>query len=120
MHKGDVNKRVRPEEYEMYLADGWIKGMSEEWARIHKESHKGQPLTPEQRAKQSEALKGKNKGKKYINKNGVVKSVHPEEIADYLAEGWKLGSLPLNKRANAPQSKYKKRYIGLHKSEVGE
>ena len=107
MHKGDVNKRVRPEEYEMYLADGWIKGMSEEWARIHKESHKGQPLTPEQRAKQSEALKGKNKGKKYINKDGVVKFVHPEEIADYLAEGWKLGSLPFNKRVNAPQSKYK-------------
>lgn len=120
MHKGDVNKRVRPEEYETYLADGWIKGMSEEWARIHRESHKGRKQTAEERAKKSEALKGKNIGKKFINKNGVVKSVSPAELASYLADGWSLGLRVSNTSTAATQSKYKQCTIDIHKPEVGE
>ena len=30
-------------------------------------------------------------GKRYVNKDGVVKSITPEEISEYLAAGWSLG-----------------------------
>lgn len=30
-------------------------------------------------------------GKRYVNKDGVVKSITPEEVSEYLAAGWSLG-----------------------------
>lgn len=119
MHKGDVNKRVRPEEYETYLADGWVKGMSEKWAEIHKESHKGRKQSAEERAKKSAALKGRNAGKQYINKDGVVKAVTPSEIKTYLTNGWELGNGRSKKvsQTAAPASAYKRQILPITPSE---
>lgn len=36
------------------------------------------------------------KGQKYINKDGVNKVVSPEEIQDYISQGWKLGNTNAN------------------------
>lgn len=49
---------------------------------------------PEFLKKISDGLKGKNtwsKGRKFINKNGVIKSVLPEDIQSYLDNGWAIG-----------------------------
>lgn len=119
MHKGDVNKRVRPEDYETYLADGWIKGMSEKWAAVHKESHKGRKQSAEERAKKSAALKGRNAGKQYINKDGVVKAVTPTEIKAYLTDGWELGNGRGKKasQTTTPTSAYKRQILPITPSE---
>lgn len=119
MHKGDVNKRVRPEEYETYLADGWIKGMSEKWAKIHSESRKGKKQSAEERAKKSAALKGRNAGKQYINKAGVVKAVPSAEIKIYLADDWELGNGRSEKvsQTTAPASAYKRQILPIKPSE---
>lgn len=92
IHKGDINKRVRPEEYDTYIANGWIKGMSDKWAKVNSESKKGRKQSAEERAKKSAALKGRNVGKKYINKDGISKVVTPSELTTYLTNGWKLGN----------------------------
>ena len=39
----------------------------------------------------SQNTKGKNLGKKHINKDGVHIAVPADEVNQYLADGWKLG-----------------------------
>ena len=55
------------------------------------QSHIGRTHTTEQKQKISQSLKGKNVGRKHINKNGINKMVLPYELQQYLNDGWKLG-----------------------------
>ena len=56
-------------------------------------------FTDEHKRKLSESNKGKhfkdgplNKGKKMINKGGVIKYVFEYELDDYIKQGWKRGT----------------------------
>lgn len=68
------------------------KETKEKLAKLNKEKAKD----PEFLKKLSNSLKGKNiwsKGRKFINKNGIMKSVLPEEVQIYLDEGWIIGRI---------------------------
>ena len=56
----------------------------------------------------------KNKGTKYINKDGIYKMVHPAELNKYLDEGWVLGGRPLT---NKHRESLLNSNLGTHKSE---
>jgi len=67
---------------------------TEKTKAILAEQNRKRAQDPEFRKKISEALKGKpkkQKGWKRINKNGVTKTVSPDEVEKYLLDGWKLG-----------------------------
>ena len=77
------------EEYE----DGTIKAYwtgkthTEETKQRMSKSHEGHETSNETRKKLSNA----NTGRKYIHKDGKRKFVKPEEIEQYISEGWELG-----------------------------
>ena len=107
--KNGVNKYVNIDELQSYLNDGWEEGMSSR--------NKGMvtvydPLKPNEKCfsvakddprfisgelklavfkKYNMGLGGSCKGLKYINKDGVIKRVKPEELQSYLNDGWGLG-----------------------------
>ena len=107
--KDGINKFVNEEELQVYLNDGWVEGMSTR--------NKGMvtvydPLKPNEKCfsvtkddprfisgelklavfkKYNMGLGGSCKGLKYINKDGVIKRVKPEELQSYLNDGWSLG-----------------------------
>lgn len=111
IHKDGQNKYVKPKELQTYLDEGWIRGgeprpeyikecvskankgrkASPELRARLSECHKGFRHTEEAKAKMSQNTKGKNLGKKHINKNGVHIAVPASELEQYLADGWKLG-----------------------------
>lgn len=111
IHKDGNNKYVKPEQVQAYLDDGWLKGgeprpeyikecvrqantgrkASPELRARLSECHKGFRHTEEAKAKMSQNTKGKNLGKKHINKNGVHIAVPASELEQYLADGWELG-----------------------------
>ena len=74
-----------------------LTNLSEEQKALHtlhrSQSHLGNKHTEEQKQKISNSLKGKTKGRKYINKDNVVKVVPPAELDNYLNSGWNLGKI---------------------------
>lgn len=77
---------------------------SEETKRKLAELNRLHAKDPEFRRKLSEATKGVNtwsKERKFINKNGIEKSVNLTEINKYLSDGWALGRNK-RKRDNIP------------------
>ena len=67
---------------------------SEKTKQILAEKNRDRAKDPEFRKKLSESAKGKNtwsKGRKRIHKDGITKSVLPEELNRYLSDGWELG-----------------------------
>lgn len=72
-----------------------LDNLSPEQKELHtlhrSESHKGKHHTDAQKQRISDSLKGKNVGRKYINKEGVNKMVLPHELDEYLRDGWELG-----------------------------
>ena len=90
----------------------WNKGktglqkMSEETRKKMSDSHIGQYRTEETKQKISNSQKGKkrteeqnqrnrerNIGRKWVNKDGVNTTVSPEQISQFLNDGWSLGRL---------------------------
>lgn len=111
IHKDGNNKYVKPDEVQAYLDKGWLKGgeprpeyikecvrqantgrkASPELRARLSECHKGFRHTDEAKAKMSQNTKGKNLGKKHLNKDGVHIAVPADEVNNYLVDGWKLG-----------------------------
>lgn len=78
MHKDNVCIRVHPENFDRYVADGWIFG--------------GLPRKPRHSRKQSQSqYKSAVKGRKWIHKNGERKYVYESELPIYMVDGWLLG-----------------------------
>jgi hypothetical protein len=68
--KDGKNKRLRPDEVDGYLKQGWLVGSSTKGKKVSNRSCLG---------------------KKAVNKNGTAKYVPKSEVDDYLLQGWKLG-----------------------------
>lgn len=67
IHKGDCEKRIYPNELEMYQQDGWEKGTSNKHRKNNGKAHKGMtpankgvPCSQEKKEKISNSLKGRN------------------------------------------------------------
>lgn len=82
--KDDVEIKVKENELQSYLDDGWKRGhkpYSEETQRIKKERYKNST---------------------YISKDGIIKNVVNDELDKYLNDGWEIG------REHCSDSKRKK------------
>jgi hypothetical protein len=117
INKDGIYTRVNKEDLDSYLNDGWTLGarplskenrerllklrtgykFSDESRKKMSESHKGQipankgvPLTKEQRDKISRYLKGT----RWMTNEIVQKQVRPEEVENYLNNGFRFGKLP--------------------------
>ena len=93
----NYGKPPKKETIEKMLASKYERGTNfhsqetrEKLARLNREHAKD----PEFCKKLSKACKGVNnwsKGRRRINKDGITKAVKPEELNDYLENGWSLG-----------------------------
>lgn len=90
IHKGDTLKRIDPSELETYLADGWEKGHDPSWYR-------NKPKCRHDAEWKAKVIKA-NKGRIYIQKDGKVKRIFPEDFPKYAEEGWIKGRPPLNRK----------------------
>lgn len=77
INNGIVHKRVPPEEVEKWLAEGWVLGRTKELIRSIGKACKGR-VSP-------------GKGTRCLTKDGIEKRVLPEEVEEYLQQGWVLG-----------------------------
>lgn len=79
MHKDNICKRIHPEDFDRYLADGWSFG------GLPRNIDRSGPNNP---------MYGKsknNKDTKWIHKNNQKKYVSIESLDAYFKDGWKLG-----------------------------
>lgn len=81
VYKGDVGKRVKPEDLQRYLDDGWTLG------------NRPSLMTDEKRKMYGEATKGR----KMMNKDGVNTFVKSCEFDKYLSDGWVFGRVSVQK-----------------------
>lgn len=74
-----------------------LANLSEEQKTLHtlhrSQSHIGNKHTEKEKQKLSNSMKGKNKGRKYVNKDTIVKAVFSYELENYLNNGWSLGKI---------------------------
>jgi hypothetical protein len=68
--KDGKNKRLKPDQVDVYIKEGWIKGSS----------------TKGKKVKTPSCL-----GKRAVNKNGIAKYISKDEINKYINDGWSLG-----------------------------
>lgn len=91
INNGEIEKRIRPEELDLYESQGWEKGrlpitLSEE----SKEAlgyWKGKTQSEETVKKRVETVTGMIA----LTKDNQTIKVHPEEVNGYLAQGWTKG-----------------------------
>lgn len=83
MNNGEINTRVLQSEISKYIEEGWRLG----------KIGKNKPCSKSRKKKIGVA----NKGKKFIYKNDIVKSVKKENLDLYLNDGWQLGNPNLSK-----------------------
>lgn len=118
IHKGGVEKRIKIDNLEQYINDGWELGRRDGWKQqcrdvLRKNGHplKGKQQTPEHREKNrlghlgqkptqyqlqriSEACKGRispTKGCILINNGSINKCISAELFEQYLMRGWVKG-----------------------------
>ena len=103
MTKEGNNLYISPEDVQKYIDDGWSRGgtsrnkgkltCSIDGGKTYIQLDKNDPLVLSGQAKTATQLKGGEycKGKKYIHKDGVVKRVIPDQLNEYINNGWKLG-----------------------------
>ena len=120
INKDGIYTRVNKEDLDSYLNDGWTLGahplskehrerllklrtgykFSDESRKKMSDSHKGQipnkgvPLTKEQRDKISKYLKGT----RWMTNDVVQKQIRPEEVENYLNNGFRFGRLNQKRR----------------------
>lgn len=109
VNKDGVNTTISPNEIEQYINDGWSLG------RLEKEKHtawnKGLTKETDDRVKKygvshcghkhSEESKQSNRekhlGRRFINNGVINKTVFPNELQNYLNNGWVLGLIKHNR-----------------------
>lgn len=112
VHKDGVERQVKPEDLDQYLADGYILGMSDATRKKMSENSpiKGIGHTLATRQKMSKNSVGKNLGKKrtaeqraersrlqtgkmWVNDGKLTTFVRPEEAESLVSKGWSYGRL---------------------------
>lgn len=99
INNGDIQIVIKPEELNKYLDNGWQLGklpFSQETLEKIRKNAKLRIISDETRIKKSNSVVGiKNPcyGRKTINNGSVNKKVYPNELPDYLNNGWKLGQI---------------------------
>lgn len=120
IYKDDMEKRVKESELDDYLNNGWKLGRNPNMIEKMSNSlkgrnawNKGVPMSSNAKDKwkakmqlrKEKGIKNKpcseerkkavsvaNKGRIYIHKNNVVKSIHEKDLDFYLNDGWLLGN----------------------------
>lgn len=77
MNKDGICVRVHPQDFDSYLADGWIFG--------------GLPRKGSDRSSQWSACYSAGNGKIWVHRDKENKLINPDELLDYLREGWRKG-----------------------------
>lgn len=117
IYKENMMKIVPPDELQGYLDNGWRHGLPPQVIEKTAQKIRGRKNTPESNAKRSATLKGKhpcsddarkkisesNSNRIYIHKECVEKFIKPDELQEYLDDGWVLG------RYLRPESKASRR-----------
>ena len=75
IHFGEKERKVKPEEIQAFLDQGWSLGRAEGFAARHAVKMEGKYST----------------GRIRIRKDGIGKVVKPEDLQSYLDQGWELG-----------------------------
>lgn len=91
VHKGEINRRIKPELLQDYLDNDWELGATDAWRESNRKAGLGHLHTEATKQKMSERQKGRNLGRKHIHKGLEHKMVFSQELADYLEQGWELG-----------------------------
>jgi len=95
INNGIIQKRVKKECYEEVYSD-WNVGYLNK--RIYsKES--------------CENLAKNNRGKIYINNSIITKKIYPQQMQEYLTQGWTIGRLPITEETRQKYSKAKQGII---------
>ena len=105
--KNDVEKYIQKEELQQYLDDGWVKkGKSRNKGKVtvfdpitksYIQVEKTNQRYVSGELKTRLQISNTNaKNTKYINKDGQVKRVKMDKLAEYLNNGWELGMKPKN------------------------
>lgn len=116
--KNKVNKFIKPEELDLYLQQGWIKGSYQsksnhkKLSKLHKNLFKN---NNELRYKCGNALRGK----RWVHRGNERKVILPEELDLYIQQGWIKGtginSYKYNPSRKKPNFKGKKNpFYGKH------
>ena len=69
VEKESTIKKIKPEELDKYIKDGWTR-----------------------KIKEPKVVRGNN-GKRWINKDGINKFVYVEELYNFINNGWSLGMI---------------------------
>ena len=78
IHKDGVGKRVKPEDLQKYLDEGWTLG------------NRPNLMTDEKRKMYANAS---NRGCKMMNNGQIAKYIQPSEFDEYLSNGWIFGKV---------------------------
>jgi hypothetical protein len=90
VHKGDVERRIKFEDVEQYLADGWELGVCPSTRK--KLSDNGKLHMHKLLSSNFDTSKfSSTQNMKLINKQGVCKYIHIDDVDTYLSQGWELG-----------------------------
>lgn len=104
INNGKIQKAVSKDKLNDYLNNGWCIGklpFTEEALAKIREYAKNRKISDETRIKKSNSVIGdKNPvyGRKTINNGLINKKVFPNELDDYLNNGWKLGQILLSEK----------------------
>ena len=117
IHKGEVIKRIYPDELSLYLNDGWEKGFSESHNKKNSEAKKGKsswnkgiPPSNETRIKISNSLKGSTPWNKGLTKEDERVKVYTQKA--YSTKVKRYGSAFHNNNMN---EEHKKKLSESHK-----
>ena len=86
-------KYILPEELDIYLQNGWLKGQSDISKKKMKENKKPHQVSAETRRKSSIAHLGQQVDNKWMNNGVTNKRIHKDLVAEYQKEGWILGRI---------------------------
>lgn len=106
INNGIIEKRVKPEELDKYLSEGWHKGYIKRKSTYNKssKSQKKRFEDPKERAKCAST-----KGTKAMFKDNITKYIKVDLVDKYLSEGWQLGNLSKRGRKQTQETKEKRR-----------
>lgn len=99
VNNGQINARVLPKNMDEYIKQGWRLG------KLVKNKH----CSEERKNKIGNA----NRGRKYIYKENIMKFVRPEEVDNYLNNGWQLGNPKVAKARKNKVSNNSKKFNNM-------